>query len=254
TTDAPPERRVRYVFDEGHHLFDAADSGFSPLLSGSEMADLRRWIRGPEGRARSRMRGLQERLRDLTLDDAKAAAALDACISAAGVLAGEGWMSRLHGGGPRGPGEVFLAAAYQHVRARSDERESFYTLEAETAPLGEELLAAARDLALGLKRLAAPLTALAALLRQQMDHKTEELESYSRSRIEAAARGLVWRGRFVVPTWIQMLENLAGERSADFVDWFEIAREDGRDVDVGLERHWVDPTIPLARDVLAPAH
>src|SRR6185437_9211792 len=57
TTDVPPERRVRYVFDEGHHLFDAADSGFAPLVSGVEMQDLRRWIRGPEGRARSRMRG-----------------------------------------------------------------------------------------------------------------------------------------------------------------------------------------------------
>ncbi len=254
TTDAPPERRVRYVFDEGHHLFDAADSGFAPLLSGVEMADLRRWIRGPEGRARSRMRGLQERLRDLTLDDPKAEEALDACISAAGTLAGEGWMSRLHGGGPRGPGEVFLATAYHHVRARSEDSESFYTIEADTQPLGAEILAAARDLALGLKRLAAPLIALAALLRKQMDDKTEELESYSRARIEAAARGLVWRGRFVVPTWIQMLENLEGERSADFVDWFEIAREDGRDVDIGLERHWVDPTIPFARDVLAPAH
>ena len=254
TTDTPPERRVRYVFDEGHHLFDAADSGFAPLLSGAEMADLRRWIRGPEGRARSRMRGLQERLRDLTLDDPLAAQALDDCVMAAGVLAGEGWMSRLHGGGPRGPGEVFLASAYQHVRARSDDRDVFYSLEADTEQLGEDILTAARDLAVGLKKLSAPLIALASVLRKQMDAKSEELESYSRARIEAAARGLIWRGRFVIPTWIQMLESLEGARDADFVDWFEIARDDGRDVDVGLERHWVDPTIPLARDVLAPAH
>jgi len=254
TTDAPPERRVRYVFDEGHHLFDAADSGFAPLLSGVEMADLRRWIRGPEGRARSRMRGLQERLRDLTLDDPKAQEALDAAIAAAGVLSGEGWMSRLHGGAPRGAGEVFLAAAYQHVRARGTDDDSFYTLEADVDPLGGDVLAAARDLALSLRRLSAPLLALAAHLRKQMDDKSADLESYSRARIEAAARGLVWRGRFVVPTWIQMLESLEGGRSEDFIDWFEIAREDGRDVDVGLERHWVDPTIPLARDVLAPAH
>ena len=254
TTDTPPERRVRYVFDEGHHLFDAADSGFAPLLSGVEMADLRRWIRGPEGRARSRMRGLQERLRDLTLDDPKAQQALDDCIATAGVLAGEGWMSRLHGGGPRGAGEVFLAAAYQHVHARSEDVVSFYSLEADTQPLGNDILVAARELAAGLRKLCQPLVALAQLLRKQMDDKTEEFESYSRARIDAAARGLVWRGRFVVPTWIRMLESLDGERDADFVDWFEIARDDGRDVDVGLERHWVDPTIPLARDVLAPAH
>jgi ATP-dependent DNA helicase DinG len=254
TTDAPPERRVRYVFDEGHHLFDAADSGFAPLLSGSEMQDLRRWIRGPEGRARSRMRGLEERLRDLTQDDPEAQRALDDCVNAAGVLAGDGWMSRLHGGGPRGAAEVFLAAAYDHVRARSDDADSFYTLEADTEPLGANLLNAASELGHGLRRLAAPLIGLASILRKQMDAKSEELESFSRARIEAAVRGLVWRGRYVVPTWIAMLDALEGPRGEDFVDWFEIAREDGRDADVGLERHWIDPTIPLARDVLAPAH
>ncbi|HEX4303021.1 MAG TPA: ATP-dependent DNA helicase [Rhizomicrobium sp.] len=254
TTDAPPERRVRYVFDEGHHLFDAADSGFAPLVSGMEMQDLRRWIRGPEGRARSRMRGLQERLRDLTQDDKEAESALGECLNASGVLAAEGWMSRLHGGGPRGPAELFLAAAYSHVRARSEDADSFYTLEADTQPLGDELLGAARELSKGLKRLAAPLMRLAAMLRKQMDAKSEELETFSRARIEAAVRGLTWRGRFVVPTWIAMLDELEGTRGAEFVDWFEIAREDGRDYDVGLERHWVDPTIPLARDVLAPAH
>ena len=32
-----------------------------------------------------------------------------------------------------------------------------------------------------------------------------------------------------------MLDALeTGERREEFVDWFEIAREDGRDVDVGL--------------------
>jgi len=54
TTDSPGERRVRYVFDEGHHLFDAADSGFAAAVSGTEMADMRRWVRGPEGRGRAR--------------------------------------------------------------------------------------------------------------------------------------------------------------------------------------------------------
>src|SRR6185437_6812031 len=34
----------------------------------------------------------------------------------------------------------------------------------------------------------------------------------------------------------------------------EIAREDGKDYDVGFERHWVDPTVPLAAEILEPAH
>ena len=53
--DGPP---LRLVFDEGHHLFDAADSAFSADLTGAEMAELRRWLLGAEG-GRSRARGLR---------------------------------------------------------------------------------------------------------------------------------------------------------------------------------------------------
>jgi ATP-dependent DNA helicase DinG len=253
TTDAPGERRVRYVFDEGHHLFDAADSGFAAAVSGFEMAEMRRWVRGPEGRARSRSRGLQERLKDLVEGNDDARHALEEAVAAAGGLAGEGWQGRL--AAPHGPGEVFLAAAYQHVRARSEDRDGFYSLEAETIPLADETIDAARRLGIGLKRLAAPLMRLAKALRKELDEKAKELEPYQRARIDAAARGLEWRGRIVLPAWMAMLDALeTGEVNEDFVDWFEITREDGRDADVGLERRWVDPTKPLASEVLAHAH
>ncbi|MDE2013237.1 MAG: ATP-dependent DNA helicase [Alphaproteobacteria bacterium] len=255
TADTPVEKRVRYVFDEGHHLFDAADSGFAAYLSGSEMADLRRWIRGAEGRARTRMRGLEERLKDLVQDDDGAKHALDDALAAAGALAGEGWISRLTSASPRGPGEFFLAVAYAHVRARSEDSEAFYSLEAETDPLGEDLRDAARSLAISLKRLAEPLQRLARALRKQLDAEAGELEPPTRARIEAAARGLERRAKLILPAWIAMLDDLeTGERREEFVDWFEILREEGRDLDVGLRRHWIDPTIPLVSEVLAPAH
>ena len=255
TTDTPPERRVRYVFDEGHHLFDAADSGFAAFLSGVEMADLRRWIRGPEGRARTRMRGLEERLKDIIADDVPARETLDECIAASSALTSEGWLSRLHNGAPRGPGEMFLAAAYQHVKARSRNEDAFYSLEAETEPLSDELLEAARRLGVGLARLSTPLLSLAHRLRKQITEKAKELEPYQRARIEAAARGLERRAKIIVPAWIAMLSALeSGEGREEYVDWFEIEREDGRDADIGLWRHWIDPTIPLAGEVLAPAH
>src|SRR5690606_24377117 len=38
------EARSRFVFDEGHHIFDAADGAFSTHLSALETAELRRWI------------------------------------------------------------------------------------------------------------------------------------------------------------------------------------------------------------------
>ena len=255
TTDTPVERRLRYVFDEGHHLFDAADSGFAALLSGREMADLRRWIRGPEARARTRMRGLEERLKDLIADHEEAQHALEDAVQAAGALAGEGWTARVTGGAPRGPGEIFLSEIYIHVRARSDDRDAFYTLEAEPQPLGAETLRAVTELSRALKRISEPLARLAKLLRQAMDEKSATLEPYTRARLEAAARGLDRRARLVLPAWTQMLDTLeTGEISDDFTDWFEISRDEGRDSDIGFERHWIDPTVPLAAEILEPAH
>jgi len=258
--EAANERRVRYVFDEGHHLFDAADSGFSAHLCGREMAELRRWIRGAEGRTRGRHRGLEERLRDMIAGDSEARAQLDRAAAAAGALAGDGAVARIANAGARNAGEAFLAAVYQHVRARSSDADPLYSLEADTEPLGEELRAAAEELHEGLESIAQPLLALAGSLRRKLDVEAKELDSSERVRLEAAARGLERRAKQVLPAWIAMLDSLEdagadtrGPRS-EFVDWFEIERDDGRDIDVGLRRHWIDPTNPLSSDVLAPAH
>jgi ATP-dependent DNA helicase DinG len=248
------ERRVRYVFDEGHHLFDAADSGFAAHLCGREMAELRRWIRGAEGRTRGRHRGLEERLKDMIVGDADARVQLDRVSAAAGALAGDGAATRIVNAGARNAGEAFLAAAYQHVRARSSDADPLYSLEAETEPLGEELRAVAQELRECLKAIARPLLGLAGSLRRKLDVEAKELETPERVRLDAAARGLERRAKQLLPAWIAMLDALERGRMEEFVDWFEIERDDGRDIDVGLRRHWIDPTIPLSSDVLAPAH
>ena len=77
---------TRYVFDEGHHVFDAADSAFSAALSGLETAELRRWLRGSEG-GRSRARGLRKRLEDLVADRLDLEAPLEAALQATRRLA-----------------------------------------------------------------------------------------------------------------------------------------------------------------------
>ncbi len=64
--DVEGELPLRYVFDEGHHLFDAADSAFAGHLTGVEAAELRRWLIGGES---GRMRGLERRIGDLVADD-----------------------------------------------------------------------------------------------------------------------------------------------------------------------------------------
>ena len=54
-----------------------------------------------------------------------------------------------------------------------------------------------------------------------------------------------------------MLAGLGGvppEGPQATVDWFAIERSDGREIDVGMHRHWIDPTIPFAEHVVGPAH
>ena len=60
---------MRIVFDEGHHVFEAADSTFAAALTGQEAIELKRWIVGPEKGSKGRRRGLAARLADVASYD-----------------------------------------------------------------------------------------------------------------------------------------------------------------------------------------
>ena len=96
-------RPTRYVFDEGHHLFDAADAMFSAALTGAESIELRRWVLGPEANARGRRRGLAARLSDVASYDEGGAEAIAAAVNAAAALPSDGWLGRIAEGAPFGP-------------------------------------------------------------------------------------------------------------------------------------------------------
>jgi len=245
---------TRYVFDEGHHVFAAADGAFSAHLSGRETAELRRWLLGAEGRSRSRARGLRRRIEDLVAGDAAAAAALDGILQAAHVLASDGWLQRLQGRRPAGPCEVFLARVHQQVSARTQDPATPYDLETATSEPVEGLLEGGRELEQALERLLAPMRTLASRLSARLDDEAAELDSATRLRIEASARGLARRAESELASWIQMLKALGRTTPPEFVDWFSIDRLDGRDVDVGMHRHWVDPTLPFIAAVATRAH
>jgi len=266
----------RVVFDEGHHLFDAADSAFSACLSGQEAAELRRWIRGPEGRRRGR--GLEQRLGDLLADREGAYGALNAAIRAAGQLPGEGWSARIapppdvEGSGyddpdllgeapraqPIGPVEGFLAAVLDQLRARADPK--IDGMECAARPAIDPVKAAALSAAAALAAVETPLVALARALQDLLDEEADELPTGERARIEGALRGLDRRARMQLPAWRVMLASLEDEvEDPKFVDWFEAVNAPAgrlgiRIADAAFRRHWIDPTEPLEATVLRPAH
>jgi ATP-dependent DNA helicase DinG len=244
---------TRIVFDEGHHLFDAADAAFSGLLTGQESAELRRWIVGAESGRRSRARGLMRRIGDLTEMDAQAREALDATVRVARLLPAEGWLKRVSDGSPDGPAEAFFARLRQQVLARAPEASSLHGIETETRPPVEGILAAAASFDAGLARLEAPIAALRGRLLALLDERADDLETSTRLRIESLGRSLE-RRLASVRAWRGMLGALERETPPEFVDWFAIERIDGREIDFGMHRHWIDPTRPLAEIVLEPAH
>jgi ATP-dependent DNA helicase DinG len=262
---------TRYVFDEGHHVFDAADSAFAAVLSGGEAAELRRWLLGAEG-GRSRARGLRRRLEELVAARPALEAPLSAALTAARALPAPGWSARLGeeaapelGGldpGRPNPTEAFLRLIRAQVLARipgDGAPPGRAALECDLRPPLEGLPEAGATLRRAVARIREPLATLARRLAERLEDEAEELEAATRNRIEAACRSLSRRALDRLAAWDAMLATLEqkppepGQRP-DHVFFLTLDRRDAGDRDAGLHRHWLDPTIPFAATLAAPAH
>ena len=250
----PESRPLRYVFDEAHHLFNAADGAFSAHLSGMETAELRRWLIGAEGGSRSRSRGLRARVEELISGNEAAEDALEDALRAAKALAGPGWHQRIGDGRPDGPTEKFLALVRNQVYARARDADGPYDLEAAPHPAIDGLVAAALALKADLHDIQRPLTELMVALHKVLADDADTLETQTRTKIESVTASLERRAVSQLAAWRAMLDAVADETPPEFVDWFGIQRLGGRDFDIGFHRHWVDPTEPLATAVYKPAH
>ncbi|ALE15919.1 DinG family ATP-dependent helicase YoaA [Altererythrobacter epoxidivorans] len=254
------QRPTRIIFDEGHHVFEAADSIFAAALTGQEAIELRRWIIGPERGSRGRRRGLAARLADVASYDEDGGEAVEDAIEAAHALPSDGWMQRLHDGEPSGPLEALLAAvrATTYARDESGSQEAGYGIETEASGLTGELIEAAGDAAEALAAIRKPLMKLGTRLEAILADAPDWLDAQGRARIEGARHSLGWRVDLVA-AWESLLDRLGGPADPEFVDWLAVDRSPGssagvREFDIGIHRHWLDPMKPFAKVVLEPAH
>ncbi|HET8996482.1 MAG TPA: ATP-dependent DNA helicase [Acetobacteraceae bacterium] len=262
---------TRYVFDEGHHVFDAADGAFAAALTGLETAELRRWLRGAEG-GRSRARGLRRRVEELVADRPELEAPLDAALQAALALPAPDWRERLGEEGPElsgieagrsNPTETLLRLMRRQLLARlgpGERQHAWGSMECDLFPVSPELVQAAEALDRAYGRIAEPLARLRERLLARLDDEAEELDAATRSRIEAIGRSLARRALNPLAAWQAMLRHMAGAEPSlgtlpAYVFFLQIERrQDRQDLDVGLHRHWLDPTVPFAATLAAPAH
>ena len=112
---------TRYVFDEGHHLFDAADGAFSVHLTGQEASDLRRWLLGAEGRPAAAAPRAEGAAGGSDREAGDGLAEARRRRAAPPALPGDGWRSRLAAGTPLGAAETFLSLVRRQVEARADD-------------------------------------------------------------------------------------------------------------------------------------
>jgi len=249
------QRPTRIIFDEGHHVFEAADSTFAATLSGQEAIELRRWIIGPERKSRGRRRGLAARLADVASYDDLGGEAVEAAIEAAEALPSDGWLQRLNEGEPSGPIEALLAAVRSATYARDESGgvDAGYGIETEASGLPGELIELASAAGEALAAIRTPLMQLGTRLEAIISDPPDWLDGQGRARIEGARFSLGWRVDLLA-AWEALLARLGGPADPEFVDWLSVERNDAREFDVAIQRRWLDPMKPFAKVVLEPSH
>ncbi len=249
------QRPTRIVFDEGHHVFEAADSTFAAALTGAETIELRRWVIGPEKGSKGRRRGLAARLADLASYDEDGARAIGAAREAAKALPGDGWLQRLIEGAPSGPIEALLAGVRALVYARDESggAEAGYGLETEAAQLDGPFVELAGEAQAALAAIRQPLVRLGVRLEAILADPPDWLDGTGRARIEGARHALAWRVDMLAG-WEALLDRMGGPADPEFVDWLAVDRSEAREFDIGIHRRWLDPMKPFAKVVLEPAH
>jgi ATP-dependent DNA helicase DinG len=252
---------TRYVFDEGHHIFDAADSAFSIELSGTAMAELRRWLLGAEG-TRSRARGIARRLEDILATDDKLGKTMDAALLAAKALPAPMFSMRLDPelSSDKNPAEAFLRAlrTQAHARASEPDLKSTLPFEVDLHPIDPDILQAAQSLSAAMEKLRLPLVAMRARFLERLETEADTLDETTRQRLEGTARSLKRRAIDSLTAWRRILDNLAceakpGERPHN-IEFLRLDREAGTDRDVALLSHLLDPTQAFIETIANPAH
>jgi ATP-dependent DNA helicase DinG len=249
------QRPTRIIFDEGHHVFDAADSTFAAELTGRECVELKRWIVGPERGSKGRRRGLAARLADVASYDEAGGKAIAAAVRAAEALPGEGWLQRIAEAMPSGEIEALLAGvrSLTYARDESGGQEAGYGIETEAAQLDGNFIEIAGAAQSALAEIRSPLVRLGVRLEALLEDSPDWLDAQTRARIDGARYSLSWRVTMLA-AWEALLDRMGGPADPDFVDWLAVDRSDAREYDVGIHRHFLDPMKPFAQVVLEPAH
>lgn len=246
--DRPPP--TRYVFDEGHHLFEAADSAFAIQFTAEKAADLRRWLRGDE----KNRHGINQRLRYALGKNDEGLEALKQVETAATLLPID-WKKLLAIKSEATAMEGLFSLLREIILEEGKSQHGEYSLEVRIQKKHEAAMKAKlTEVHEDIKTLMAAVRYLNRFLENLLKAEGDVLEKQNRQIIEGIHRGLQWRVLYPLDAWRALIVSIVDEESdRRYVDWLELTRSDGKDSDIGIHRHWLDPTLPFHNLVLKPA-
>ncbi len=246
---SPDDMPSRIIFDEGHHLFDAADSTFSAHFTVRETQELRRWLLGAEG-GKSRSRGLERRINVLIDPGQDLIQALSDIAMDAKILPSYGWVKRFQNGTPQGLIESYFYALYQKVLSFAAHTDSLYSLECTLFPAMEDLFEETKRIQKHLQALLEKNNRIAQLLAKKHKDCEEKEQTEEQRRLEALTKSIEKRCLMTLKSWIGLLEDISAQRSPEqFIDWMGIDRIEGQAHDAGLYRHYLDPMVPFTESL-----
>ncbi|MCX8505388.1 MAG: ATP-dependent DNA helicase [Alphaproteobacteria bacterium] len=253
---------VPHIFDEGHHLFDAADSAFSLSLTLDDAAQMRRWLIGGAGQAQQntrmtnslRSQGLLTRLDQALFHSGQTRGhspqenrAISDLTEAAYELPQEGWAERMLAQQAGGLLESLFRMIRQQILHTSPSRQQEdYPLECEKLPVWDGIAGLAAENAEMMRRLLKSLTILRGLLLARLEGDGEELSPQSRAALQSLAESMQNRAIIPLGHWQNLLQSLPYSPPPNCVGWFELTRYRRLERNIGIYRHFIDPTRPLA--------
>jgi ATP-dependent DNA helicase DinG len=233
---------TRYIFDEGHHIFSAADSAFSSHLTGNETYELRKWIRGAENTAtKTRARGLLKRCEDITGAYPEVHKYILDIIYHAKELPTHNWLKRTKENITMGNIEKFFNQINDFILSKNLKTNNNYSLEAKIENLPDELLSSAKLVRIDFINIITPFERTLKYFEKVLVNDANKIEENTKQKIESLQKSIQNRAVLQLQNWIDMIDSLSHKTSDDFIDWFEIDKIEGRDFDIGMHRHYKDP-------------
>ena len=246
----------RYIFDEGHHLFHAADNVYCTHITGNEGYELRRWLMGPEtGGRKSRARGLKKRIENVLAENADLQDFVFKITNAASKLPPENWLKNLNAEGQKTNFEQMISALYAQTLNRASDKNAFYSLETPLNPLDESLEKIITATITDLNILNTSIQKLINYLQRLLTIDVDKYSADQRKRIDILMQSLTKKTKFELTPWIETLSSIVKhETSPDIVDWIEVEKNDGKIYDIGIYRHLINPMKSFAQSLKPNLH